>query len=136
MEINTISFEKVWEGLRYDCIFHSHILLYVTSKLRKRGIQTSIEGYEGKIMIVDALFCFFFSKKVTQEQKEMKCACIEEAITDAYAELGLIITKNKTIISTLYFTFLNRLFSQGAEVVKPLRMMKICTSSDRMVVSF
>ena len=148
---HNISFEKVWEGLRYvyrrdglsidmeidegmvqgwtgryDCILHSHILLYVTAKLRKKG----------KVMIDDALFCFFFAKKATQKEKEMKCRCIEEAITEAYAELGLIIAKDKTIISTRNFTFLNRFFSQGAEVVKPLRtMMKICTSTDRMVVT-
>lgn len=67
----------------------------------------------------------------------MKCRCIEEAITEAYAELGLIIAKDKTIISTRNFTILNRFFSQGAEVVKPLRtMMKICTSTDRMAVTF
>jgi len=117
--------------------FHSHILLYVTAKLRKSGILTSSEGYKGEVMLDDALFCFFFSKKATQEQKQMKCAGIEEAITDAHAELGLIIAKDKTIISTLNFTFLHGFFSQGAEEVKPLRMMmKICTSSDRMVVTF
>ena len=55
-----------WTG-RYDCIPHSHILLYVTAKLRKQGILTSSEGYKGKVMIDDALFCFF-SKKSTQEQ--------------------------------------------------------------------
>ena len=123
-----------WTG-RYDCIPHSHILLYVTAKLRKRGILTSSEGYKGRVMIDDALFCF--SKKSTQEQKEMKCLCIEAPITDAKTDLGLMISKDKTIISTLNFTFLNRFFSQGAEVVKPLRtMMKICTSSDQMMVKF
>ena len=67
----------------------------------------------------------------------MKCRCKEEAITEAYAELGLIIAKDKTIISTHNFTILNRFFSQGVEVVKPLRsMMKICTSTDRMAVTF
>ena len=134
---HNISFTKVWEGLkfvcrrdglnvdmeinegmvqgwtgRYDCILHSHILLYVTAKLRKRGILTSSEGYKGKVMIDDALFCFFFLKKATQEQREMKCASIEAAITEAYAELGLVIAKDKAIISTLNFTFLNWFFSQ------------------------
>ena len=88
-------------------------------------------------MIDDALFCFFFLRKATQEEKEMKCSLIEVAITKAYAELGLIIAKDKTIISTINFTFLNRFFSKGAEVVKPIRtMMKVCTSSDRMIVTF
>ena len=48
-----------------------------------------------------------------------------------------MIVKDKTIISTLNFTFLNRFFSMGAEVVKPIRtMMKLCTSSDHMIVTF
>ena len=63
----------------------------------------------------------------------MKCSLIEAAITEAYAELGLVIAKHKTIISTLNFTFLNQFFSKGAEVIKPIRtMMKICTSLNRM----
>ena len=112
-------------------------MLYIKAKLSKQGILTSSEGYNGKVMIDDALFCFFFSKKATQSQKEMKCASIESALTEAYAELGLVIAKDKTIISTLNFTFLNRFFSMGAEVVKPIRtMMKLCTSSDRMIVTF
>ena len=129
MEINE-GMVQGWTG-RYD------ILLYITTKLRKQGILTSSEGYKGKVMIDDALFCFFFSKKATQSQKEMKCASIESALTEAYAELGLVIAKDKTIISTLNFTFLNWFFSMGAEVVKPIRtMMKLCTSSYRMIVTF
>jgi len=125
-----------WTG-RYDCILHSHILLYVTAKLRKKGILSAGEGYKGKVMIDETLFCFFFSRKSTKIEKELKCSLIEEALTEAYAELGLVIAKDKTIISTLNFTFLNRFFSKGAEVVKPIRtMMKVCTSSDRMIVTF
>ena len=87
-------------------------------------------------MIDDPLFCFF-SRKAIQAEKEMKCSLIEDAITEAYAELGLIMAKDKTIISTLNFTFLNRFFSKGAEVVKPIRtLMKVCTLSDRMIVTF
>ena len=69
---HNISFEKVWEGLRYvyrrdglsidmeidegmvqgwtgryDCILHSHILLFVTAKLRKKGILTQ-RGIQGE----------------------------------------------------------------------------------------
>lgn len=125
-----------WTG-RYDCILHSHVLLYITAKLRKKGILTASEGYKGKVMIDDPLFCFFFSRKAIQAEKEMKCSLIEDAITEAYAELGLIIAKDKTVISTLNFTFLNRFFSKGAEVVKPIRtLMKVCTLSDRMIVTF
>jgi len=154
-----ISFKKVWENLRfvcrrdglnvdmsidegmvqgrYDCILHSHILLYVMAKLRKKGILSAGEGYKGKVMIDDALFCFFFSRKSTKAEKEKKCLLIEDAITEAYAELGLVIAKDKTIISTLNFTFLNRFFSKGAEVVKPIQtMMKVCTSADRMITTF
>lgn len=125
-----------WTG-RYDCILHSHILLYVTAKLRKKGILSAGEWYKGKVMIDETLFCFFFSRKSTKIEKELKCSLIEEALTEAYAELGLVIAKDKTIISTLNFTFLNRFFSKGAEVVKPIRtMMKVCTSSDRMIGTF
>ena len=125
-----------WTG-RYDCILHSHLLLYVTAKLRKRGILSTGEGYKGKVMIDDALFCFFFSSKSTKEDKEKKCLLIEDAITEAYADVGLVIAKDKTIISTLNFTFLNRFFSGGAEVVKPIRtMMKLSTSADRMITTF
>ena len=125
-----------WTG-RYDCILHSHLLLYVTAKLRKRGILSEGEGYKGKVMIDDALFCFFFSKKSTRQEKEKKCLLTEDAITEAYAEVGLVIAKDKTIISTLNFTFLNRFFSRGAEVVKPIRtMMKVCMAADRMVTTF
>ena len=122
---------------RYDCILHSHILLYVTAKLWKKGILSAGEGYKGKVMIDDALFCFFFSRKSTKLEKEKKCLLIEDAITEAYAEVGLVIAKDKMIISTLNFTFLNRFFSKGAEVVKPIRtMMKVCTSADRMITTF
>ena len=118
-------------------ILHSHLLLYVTAKLRKRGILSEGEGYKGKVMIDDALFCFFFSKKSTRQEKEKKCLLIEDAITEAYAEVGLVIAKDKTIISTLNFTFLNRFFSRGAEFVKPIRtMMKVCMAADRMVTTF
>ena len=89
MEINE-GMVQGWTG-RYDCIFHSHILLYVTAKLRKKGILTSSEGYKGKVMINDALFCFFLSRKATQKEKEMKCLLIE----DTFKELGLIIAKDK-----------------------------------------
>ena len=154
-----ISFKKVWDNLRfvcrrdglnvdmiieegmvqgwtgrYDCVLHSHILLYVTAKLR---ILSAGEGYKGKVMIDDALFCFFFSRKSTKQEKEKKCLLIEDAITEAYAEVGLVIAKDKTIISTLNFTFLNRFFSKGAEVVKPIRtMIKVCTAADRMITTF
>ncbi len=37
----------------------------------------------------------------------MKCRSIKDAITDTYAELGLVIAKDRTIISTHNFTFLN-----------------------------
>ena len=43
-------------------------MLYVTAKLRKKGILTLNEGYKGKVMIDDALFCFF-AKKATQKEK-------------------------------------------------------------------
>ena len=120
-----ISFKMVWDKLRfvcrrdgiavdgqgwtgiYDCILHRHILLYVTAKLREKRILTLSEGYKGKVMIDDARFCFFFAKKATQEEKKMKCRSIKDAITDTYAELGLVIAKDKTIISTHNFTFLN-----------------------------
>lgn len=95
-----------WTGI-YDCILHHHILLYVTAKLREKRILTLSEGYKGKVMIDDARFCFFFAKKATQEEKKMKCRSIKDAITDTYAELGLVIAKDKTIISTHNFTFLN-----------------------------
>ena len=101
------------------------------------GILSAGEGYKGKVMIDDALFCFFFSRKSTKLEKEKKCLLIEDAITEAYTEVGLVIAKDKTIISTLNFTFLNRFFSKGAEVVKPIRtMMKVCTSADRMNTTF
>ena len=88
-------------------------------------------------MIDDALFCFFFSRKSTKLEKEKKCLLIEDAITEAYAEVGVVIAKDKTIILTLNFTFLNRFFSKGAEVVKPIRtMMKVCTATDRMITTF
>jgi len=77
-----------WTG-RYDCILHSHILLYVTAKLRKKGILSAGEGYKGKVMIDETLFCFFFSRKSTKIEKKLKCSLIEEALTEAYAELGL-----------------------------------------------
>ena len=48
-----------------------------------------------------------------------------------------MIAKDKTIISTLNFTILNRFFSKSAEVVKPIRtMMKVCTAADRMITTF
>ena len=135
MEINE-GMVQGWTG-HYDSILHSHVLLYVTAKLRKNGILTTSEGYKGKVMIDDALFCFFFSRKASQSEKEMKCSLIEAALTEAYGELGLVIAKDKTIISTLNFMFLIRFFLKGAEVVKPIRtMMKVCTSSDRMIVTF
>lgn len=84
------------------------------------------EGYKGKVMIDNALFCFF-SRKSTKAEKEKKCLLIEDAITDAYAQLWLLIVKDKTIISTLNFTFLNRFFSKGAEVVK-VQTQCSCTS--------
>ena len=106
-------------------------------QVTKKGNPVCGEGYKGKVMIDDALFCFFFSRKSTKDEKEKKCLLIEDVITDAYAEIGLVIAKDKTIISTLNFTFLNRFFSKGAEVVKPIRtMMKVCTSADRMITTF
>ena len=81
MEINE-GMVQGWTG-RYVCILHSHVLHYVTAKLRKKGILTSSEGYKGKVMIDDALFCFLFSHKASQAEKEMKCALIKAAITEA-----------------------------------------------------
>ena len=107
----------------------------VTAKLRADGILTQHEGYKGKVMIDDAIFCFFFSPKATKQDKERKCKLVEDAIDRVYASLGLTIAKNKTIISSQMF--LIKLISQGAEVTKPLRtLMKICTSIDRMIVTF
>ena len=90
---HNISFEKVWKDMRiicrrdglsinmeidegmvqgwtgrYDCILHSHILLYVTAKHRK-GILTSSKGYKGKVMIADALFCFFFARSLLKRRR-------------------------------------------------------------------
>lgn len=81
MEINE-GMVHGWTG-RYDYILQSHILLYITTKLRKKGILTPSEGYKGKVMINDALFCFFFSWKATKAEKEMKCSLIEAAIMEA-----------------------------------------------------
>ena len=87
-----------------DRDLYRQILLYATAKLREKRIITLSEV---NVMIDDALFCFFFAKKATQEEKEMKCKSIKDAITDTYAELGLVIAKDKMIISMHNFTFLN-----------------------------
>lgn len=111
-----------WTG-KSDCVLHSHILYFVTATLRQNSILTSTEGYKGEVMIDDAVYCFFFSDKSSPAERGIKCRSVESAIDEVYGDLGLTIAKDKTIISTHMFTFLNKLFSQGAEVTKPIRTM-------------
>ena len=91
-----ITFKMVWDKLRFVCRRDGlNVDMESTRAWCRDGQDDTIfccissEGYNGKVMIDDALFCFFFSKKATQSQKEMKCASIESALTEAYAELGL-----------------------------------------------
>ena len=125
-----------WTG-RCDCVLHAHILYYVAWRLRERTFMGGTARFIGKVQIDDSLFTFVFKMMQMLHQNQDHCLEVYEEMVKVYEELGLVVGKDKTIVSTIIFTFLNRFFAEGSEVAKPLRtMMKIGPNPDVVIDTF
>ena len=125
-----------WTG-RCDCLLHAHILYYVAWRLREEEYMAKGERFQGRVQIDDSLFAFLFKMLQMIHQDQDHCQEVFDEVVRVYDELGLIVATDKTIVSTILYTFLNRFFAEGSEVAKPLRtMMKIGPNPDVVINTF
>ena len=77
-------------------------------------------------MIDDGVIAVKLDPRRSQESKEATAKKIVDFVIAVYAKLGYQIEAQKTIASLIKFTFLNRIFISGSEVIMPLKTaMKI-----------
>ncbi|APG78071.1 RNA-dependent RNA polymerase [Shahe qinvirus-like virus 1] len=111
-----------WYGTM-NSVLHAHVQSYAVRVLKEKGVLTRQGMGQSVVLIDDAVLKVIFPAKMTMPQREAASKVICETLVKTYADLGLKVSIEKTIVSTHMFTFLNRYFSGGSEISLPLKVM-------------
>lgn len=116
-----------WTGCT-DTILHATIVSYVVHKAKMRGILHTKESAYSYELIDDSVLDLQLD--ALADLAADRVSRFLELMVEHYASLGLEIDRVKTIMSTVKMTFLNRVFSCGAEVLTPA---KVAAKVDREI---
>ncbi|APG78067.1 RNA-dependent RNA polymerase [Beihai sesarmid crab virus 4] len=119
-----------------DTTLHQHMAYFAIRKCKDLGVLRPDEAAAAACLIDDGVLSVTLSMKRNEidKQKTIKLFC--ETITRIYATIGYKIDPVKTICSTNKFTFLNRFYADGNEVVTPMKVFsKIDREFDRKFAS-
>lgn len=114
-----------WTGCS-DTILHANIVSYAINRAKERGIIRQTESATSFELIDDSVLALDLDDRAQDNVERIQR--ILDTIVEVYAELGFTIDKPKTIVSSIKMTFLNRVFTRGAEVLTP---MKVFAKIDR-----
>lgn len=125
-EMNTGMFQGFTGTL--DTTLHQHLLYFAIREGKRAGIFRNDETAYGLCLIDDGVIALQLSDTRDSNSIDQVCNAFVEQVKKVYKSIGFIIDPVKTICSNIKFTFLNRIFMHGTEVMTP---MKIFAKIDR-----
>ncbi|KAI0985247.1 hypothetical protein GJ496_002290 [Pomphorhynchus laevis] len=111
-----------------DTLLHLHVAYFCIKEGKRVGIIQPEESAIAMAMIDDRVICLPFSASRSPSEKAETARAFYNHIIRIYKLLGLTIDRDKTIVSTQNFVFLNIFFSRSHEV---LTAVKVYSKLDR-----